>query len=77
MRTEEVFPWLVAAELHALHFGNLEGVHANGADERDVDAETAVGTGAGEAEKDAEFRGCLGGEQDELAGAQKVLAWRV
>lgn len=70
MRVEEFLERLVAAGSHAREFGALEGVHGDAADERNVNAETAVDAGAGEAHEDAEFgRGLQG---DSLAGVLTV-----
>lgn len=57
MILKEVPPPFIAGEAHALDLGLLEGVHGHGADKGDVDAKTAVDTGAGQADKDAEFGG--------------------
>ena len=47
MRVEEVLERLVPAGSHARQLRALEGVHSYAADEGDMDAETAVYTGAG------------------------------
>jgi hypothetical protein len=52
---EEGFERRIAAERHAADFGEFEGVHCDGADEGDVDAERAVDARAGEAKEDAQF----------------------
>ena len=55
MRIEEVLKRLVAAGGHTRELRSLEGIHCNAADEGDVDTETAVHTGAGQAHEDAEL----------------------
>lgn len=62
MVAEEGLPRVVAAEVHALDFGVLEGVHGDGADEGDVHAQAAVGAGAVEADEGAELGGGLRGD---------------
>jgi hypothetical protein len=43
---KELFPGLVAAQRHALDFLEFEGIHGDGADKGDVDAEGAMRAGA-------------------------------
>lgn len=55
MLLEECSPSLVTAEAHTFDLGLFEGIHCDGADEGDVDAQAPMDAGAGEAYEDAEF----------------------
>jgi hypothetical protein len=67
-------PWLVSARLHARELGRFEGVHGDGAHEGDVDAESTMHAGAGQAHEDAELGRCLLRRGEVSSG--EWLVWR-
>lgn len=73
MVVKEFLPIVVPAQAHTLELDLLEGVHRDGANEGDVDAEAAVYARAAEADEDAKL-GARPLRRGSIAVAAEVVA---